>query len=119
MAGFPPFAECAGTTSGTLGGRFNRCGSSPRYSPRHCGVNRSSVAGSLSSRIPQVLCKCNRTDHGRIRRTAPRDPDWNRGPVIREDGGMTAQILDGKATAAAIKSDLTARVAALKEKGVT
>src|SRR3954466_6618043 len=34
-------------------------------------------------------------------------------------GGMTAQILDGKATAAAIKSDLTVRVAALKEKGVT
>ncbi|MFD7323757.1 bifunctional methylenetetrahydrofolate dehydrogenase/methenyltetrahydrofolate cyclohydrolase [Streptomyces sp. NPDC059875] len=32
---------------------------------------------------------------------------------------MSAQILDGKATAAAIKSDLTARVAALKEKGVT
>ncbi|MEO3974117.1 bifunctional methylenetetrahydrofolate dehydrogenase/methenyltetrahydrofolate cyclohydrolase [Streptomyces sp. CAU 1734] len=32
---------------------------------------------------------------------------------------MTAQILDGKATAAAIKSDLTARVAALREKGVT
>ncbi|MER6916970.1 bifunctional methylenetetrahydrofolate dehydrogenase/methenyltetrahydrofolate cyclohydrolase [Streptomyces sp. NPDC000594] len=32
---------------------------------------------------------------------------------------MTAQILDGKATAAAIKLDLTARVAALKEKGVT
>ncbi|MGW0703376.1 bifunctional methylenetetrahydrofolate dehydrogenase/methenyltetrahydrofolate cyclohydrolase [Streptomyces sp. NPDC002867] len=32
---------------------------------------------------------------------------------------MTAQILDGKATAAAIKSDLTARVAALKERGVT
>ncbi|MEJ8636899.1 bifunctional methylenetetrahydrofolate dehydrogenase/methenyltetrahydrofolate cyclohydrolase [Streptomyces sp. MS2.AVA.5] len=32
---------------------------------------------------------------------------------------MTAQILDGKATAAAIKSDLTVRVAALSEKGVT
>ncbi|MCG7529034.1 bifunctional methylenetetrahydrofolate dehydrogenase/methenyltetrahydrofolate cyclohydrolase [Streptomyces sp. OfavH-34-F] len=32
---------------------------------------------------------------------------------------MTAQILDGKATAAAIKSDLTARVAALKARGVT
>ncbi|WP_405999026.1 bifunctional methylenetetrahydrofolate dehydrogenase/methenyltetrahydrofolate cyclohydrolase [Streptomyces sp. NBC_00829] len=32
---------------------------------------------------------------------------------------MTAQILDGKATAAAIKSDLTARVAALKERGIT
>ncbi|MFF8956416.1 bifunctional methylenetetrahydrofolate dehydrogenase/methenyltetrahydrofolate cyclohydrolase [Streptomyces sp. NPDC014894] len=32
---------------------------------------------------------------------------------------MTAQILDGKATAAAIKSELTARVAALKAKGVT
>ncbi|MEW2523469.1 bifunctional methylenetetrahydrofolate dehydrogenase/methenyltetrahydrofolate cyclohydrolase [Streptomyces sp. NPDC047071] len=31
---------------------------------------------------------------------------------------MTAQILDGKATAAAIKSELAARVAALKEKGV-
>ncbi|WP_019548704.1 bifunctional methylenetetrahydrofolate dehydrogenase/methenyltetrahydrofolate cyclohydrolase [Streptomyces sulphureus] len=31
---------------------------------------------------------------------------------------MTAQILDGKATAAAIKSDLTARVSALKEKGI-
>ncbi|MEU1277460.1 bifunctional methylenetetrahydrofolate dehydrogenase/methenyltetrahydrofolate cyclohydrolase [Streptomyces sp. NPDC005805] len=32
---------------------------------------------------------------------------------------MTAQILDGKATAAAIKSDLTARVAALRERGIT
>ncbi len=32
---------------------------------------------------------------------------------------MTAQILDGKATAAKIKSDLTARVAALKEQGIT
>ncbi|MFK4225160.1 bifunctional methylenetetrahydrofolate dehydrogenase/methenyltetrahydrofolate cyclohydrolase [Streptomyces sp. NPDC019890] len=32
---------------------------------------------------------------------------------------MTAQILDGKATAAAIKSDLTARVAALTARGVT
>lgn len=33
-------------------------------------------------------------------------------------GGMTAQILDGKATAAAIKSELTTRVEALKAKGV-
>jgi methylenetetrahydrofolate dehydrogenase (NADP+)/methenyltetrahydrofolate cyclohydrolase len=32
---------------------------------------------------------------------------------------MTAQILDGKATAAAIKKDLTARVAVLAERGVT
>ncbi|MFI9721467.1 bifunctional methylenetetrahydrofolate dehydrogenase/methenyltetrahydrofolate cyclohydrolase [Streptomyces sp. NPDC052396] len=32
---------------------------------------------------------------------------------------MTAQILDGKATAAAIKSELTQRVQALKAKGVT
>ncbi|MFE2988398.1 bifunctional methylenetetrahydrofolate dehydrogenase/methenyltetrahydrofolate cyclohydrolase [Streptomyces sp. NPDC059262] len=32
---------------------------------------------------------------------------------------MTAQILDGKATAATIKSDLSARVAALRERGVT
>lgn len=32
---------------------------------------------------------------------------------------MTAQILDGKATAAAIKSDLTTRVEALKAKGLT
>ncbi len=32
---------------------------------------------------------------------------------------MTAQILDGKATAASIKSDLKERVAALKERGVT
>ncbi|UNZ17702.1 bifunctional methylenetetrahydrofolate dehydrogenase/methenyltetrahydrofolate cyclohydrolase [Streptomyces sp. 891-h] len=32
---------------------------------------------------------------------------------------MTAQILDGKATAAAIKSDLTTRVEALKAKGIT
>lgn len=32
---------------------------------------------------------------------------------------MTAQILDGKATAAAIKSDLTVRVAALKAQGIT
>ncbi|NLU66826.1 bifunctional methylenetetrahydrofolate dehydrogenase/methenyltetrahydrofolate cyclohydrolase [Streptomyces sp. HNM0574] len=32
---------------------------------------------------------------------------------------MTAQILDGKATAAAIKSDLRERVAALKERGST
>ncbi|SDO40784.1 methylenetetrahydrofolate dehydrogenase (NADP+) / methenyltetrahydrofolate cyclohydrolase [Actinacidiphila guanduensis] len=33
-------------------------------------------------------------------------------------GGMTAQILDGKATSAAIKSELTARVQALKARGV-
>ncbi|RLU90455.1 bifunctional methylenetetrahydrofolate dehydrogenase/methenyltetrahydrofolate cyclohydrolase [Streptomyces griseocarneus] len=32
---------------------------------------------------------------------------------------MSAQILDGKATAAAIKSELTTRVEALKERGVT
>ncbi|ONK11954.1 bifunctional methylenetetrahydrofolate dehydrogenase/methenyltetrahydrofolate cyclohydrolase [Streptomyces sp. MP131-18] len=32
---------------------------------------------------------------------------------------MSAEILDGKATAAAIKSDLTTRVAALRERGVT
>jgi methylenetetrahydrofolate dehydrogenase (NADP+)/methenyltetrahydrofolate cyclohydrolase len=32
---------------------------------------------------------------------------------------MTAQILDGKATAAAIKTDLTARVEALKARGIT
>ncbi len=32
---------------------------------------------------------------------------------------MTAQILDGKATAATIKAELTDRVAALKDKGVT
>ncbi|WP_149184986.1 bifunctional methylenetetrahydrofolate dehydrogenase/methenyltetrahydrofolate cyclohydrolase [Streptomyces sp. TRM49041] len=32
---------------------------------------------------------------------------------------MSAQILDGKATAAAIKSDLTARVADLKARGIT
>ncbi|QKW08730.1 bifunctional methylenetetrahydrofolate dehydrogenase/methenyltetrahydrofolate cyclohydrolase [Streptomyces sp. NA04227] len=32
---------------------------------------------------------------------------------------MSSQILDGKATAAAIKADLSARVAALKEKGIT
>ncbi|CAM5528828.1 hypothetical protein SMICM304S_07076 [Streptomyces microflavus] len=30
---------------------------------------------------------------------------------------MTAQILDGKATAAAIKSDLTVRVGTLKARG--
>jgi methylenetetrahydrofolate dehydrogenase (NADP+)/methenyltetrahydrofolate cyclohydrolase len=66
----------------------------------------------LSSRIPQVLCKCNLL-FLRVR------ANWNTGGVIREDGHMTAQILDGKATAAAIKSDLTARVAALKERGIT
>ncbi|GAA1906594.1 bifunctional methylenetetrahydrofolate dehydrogenase/methenyltetrahydrofolate cyclohydrolase [Streptomyces sodiiphilus] len=32
---------------------------------------------------------------------------------------MSAQILDGKATSAAIKSDLTTRVAALRERGIT
>ncbi|GAA2049476.1 MULTISPECIES: bifunctional methylenetetrahydrofolate dehydrogenase/methenyltetrahydrofolate cyclohydrolase [Streptomyces] len=32
---------------------------------------------------------------------------------------MSAQILDGKATAAAIKSDLTTRVQALRERGIT
>lgn len=51
--------------------------------------------------------------HGR-----PACPDWNAAAPIREDGGMTAQILDGKATAAAIKSELTTRVEALKAKGV-
>ncbi|GGO35975.1 bifunctional protein FolD [Streptomyces lasiicapitis] len=46
-------------------------------------------------------------------------PDWYAGGLIREDGAMTAQILDGKATAAAIKSELAVRVAALKAQGVT
>lgn len=45
-------------------------------------------------------------------------PDWYAAASIREDGGMSAQILDGKATAAAIKSELTERVEALKAKGV-
>ena len=31
---------------------------------------------------------------------------------------MTAQVLDGKATAAAIKAELTARVARLRERGI-
>ncbi|GAA0692463.1 bifunctional methylenetetrahydrofolate dehydrogenase/methenyltetrahydrofolate cyclohydrolase [Kitasatospora atroaurantiaca] len=38
--------------------------------------------------------------------------------AIQENGAMTAQILDGKATAAAIKSELAVRVAALKERGI-
>jgi methylenetetrahydrofolate dehydrogenase (NADP+)/methenyltetrahydrofolate cyclohydrolase len=38
---------------------------------------------------------------------------------ISEYGAMTAQILDGKATAAAIKSELAARVEALKADGIT
>lgn len=45
-------------------------------------------------------------------------PDWRRRARIREDGGMSAQILDGKATAAAIKSELAQRVAALRAQGV-
>jgi methylenetetrahydrofolate dehydrogenase (NADP+)/methenyltetrahydrofolate cyclohydrolase len=42
------------------------------------------------------------------------------GPVRRawEDRGVTAEILDGKATAAAIKSELAVRVAKLAEQGV-
>jgi methylenetetrahydrofolate dehydrogenase (NADP+)/methenyltetrahydrofolate cyclohydrolase len=39
--------------------------------------------------------------------------------AIRENGAMTAQILDGKATAAAIKSELVTRIEALKARGVT
>ena len=46
-------------------------------------------------------------------------PDWFPVASIRETGGMTAQILDGKATAAAIKSELVARVEALKARGIT
>ncbi len=46
-------------------------------------------------------------------------PDWFPAASIRETGGMTAQILDGKATAAAIKSELVARVEALKARGIT
>jgi methylenetetrahydrofolate dehydrogenase (NADP+)/methenyltetrahydrofolate cyclohydrolase len=46
-------------------------------------------------------------------------PDWSVSASIREDGDMTAQILDGKTTAATIKSELAARVAALKAKGIT
>jgi methylenetetrahydrofolate dehydrogenase (NADP+)/methenyltetrahydrofolate cyclohydrolase len=38
--------------------------------------------------------------------------------TIRENGAMTAQILDGKATAAAIKSELVTRIEALKARGV-
>lgn len=85
----------------------------PPVLPAALCVHRSSAGSCLSSRNPDVLCKSNLADHG------VGHPDWNPGRVIREDGGMTAQILDGKATAAAIKSDLTARVAALKERGVT
>src|SRR4051794_18656592 len=55
--------------------------------------------------------------HHRARERRVR-PDWNVTALIREDGDMTAQILDGKATAAAIKSELAARVEALKAKGV-
>lgn len=44
--------------------------------------------------------------------------DWSPAGQIREYGAMTAQILDGKATAAAIKSELTVRVQALKDRGV-
>src|SRR5690606_15716812 len=42
-------------------------------------------------------------------------------PQRRENGGIqvTAELLDGKATAKAIKADLTQRVAALKERGIT
>lgn len=46
-------------------------------------------------------------------------PDWAPAGAIGEDGTMTAQILDGKATAASIKSALAARVADLRAKGVT
>lgn len=66
----------------------------------------------MSSPGPPTLCKCNVRYGGGT-------GNWYAGGVIREDGTMTAQILDGKATAAAIKSDLTVRVAALKAQGIT
>lgn len=89
-------------------------------SPRRtaCAFHGLPAYERLSSARLYLLPKCNITDHGRCGGLWG-TPDWNPGAVIREDGVMTAQILDGKATAAAIKSDLTARVAALKEKGVT
>jgi methylenetetrahydrofolate dehydrogenase (NADP+)/methenyltetrahydrofolate cyclohydrolase len=92
----------------------------PPALPAALSAHRSLGGSYLSRRNREVLCKCNIADHAVTwRGRAVGHPDWNRGRVIREDGGMTAQILDGKATAAAIKSDLTARVAALKERGVT
>ena len=112
--GVPPL-EVRGRR-GTRGGTSCTVRSAPRHCPRHCVRSSSSSGPTLvqlaygRSRVVQV--QCNRCTTGERL-------DWNRGRFIREDGGMTAQILDGKATAAAIKSDLTARVAALKEKGVT
>ncbi len=41
-----------------------------------------------------------------------------KGPVSREEKEMTALTLDGKAAAAAVKADLTERVARLAERGV-
>ncbi len=51
-----------------------------------------------------------------MRAVSPREP----GVVRRRDRllGVTAQILDGKATAAAIKTDLTERVSRLREQGM-
>ncbi len=87
----------------------------PPALPAALSAHRSLARSYLSSRNREVLCKCNISDHevthprsrGDKSGAGLRHPDWNRGRVIREDGGMTAQILDGKATAAAIKSDLT------------
>ncbi len=89
---------------------------SPRHFPRYCADHRRRTVDFLSSRYGTELCKCNLPF--RVRAPSVR-ANWKKAGGIREDGCMSAQILDGKATAAAIKSDLTVRVAALREKGVT
>src|SRR5215210_1961169 len=125
MAVFPPLISKCGDDAQPhrTEERSSDAAVPPMSCPRHCACHGSAPSSRLSSRTPPLLCKCHMTDLEGIRadgcRAAQWAPDWNPGPVIREDGTMTAQILDGKATAAAIKSDLTARVAALKEKGVT
>jgi methylenetetrahydrofolate dehydrogenase (NADP+) / methenyltetrahydrofolate cyclohydrolase len=55
----------------------------------------------------------------RIRNSTLTPPRFRPRRRIREYGRMTAQILDGKATAAAIKTGLKERVDALRARGVT
>src|SRR4051794_31301614 len=95
-------------------GPAEECGGICRKCRRQAVRPPAAVRGTARIMLLNRTCSC---PEGRPARCA--SATWvNQGRPERM-GTMTAQILDGKATAAAIKSELTARVAALKEKGVT
>src|SRR5690606_4790224 len=89
------------------------CGSAPPHSPPAASAPRSSARWPTSS--PRPSSAARRPTSTRCGRASRRSRTGSRSTRGSE---VTAQILDGTATAAAIKSELAERVAALRERGI-